>query len=164
MILLTGQRDRDVDIQAMRAGAADYLVKGRIDSSLLERSIRYSIQRRREQEAKEELSQVNEVMNLVDLVARIITSTLNIDAVYEKFALEVKKLVDFDRMTISLIDYERDIQEIKYLFVEEVPHHCIGATCALEHDTIRQVADTGRSLVERDIALNARSPIGDKYL
>jgi len=37
-------------------------------------------------------------------VARIITSTLNIDEVYEKFALEVKKLVDFDRMNVNLID------------------------------------------------------------
>lgn len=57
MILLTGQSDREVDIQAMVAGAADYLVKGRIDSFLLERSIRYSIQRRQEQEAKATLEE-----------------------------------------------------------------------------------------------------------
>src|SRR4051794_33576346 len=30
IIVLTGQDDRDVDMQAMRAGAADYLVKGAI--------------------------------------------------------------------------------------------------------------------------------------
>ena len=57
MILLTGQGDREVDIQAMEAGAADYMVKSRIDPLLLERSIRYSIQRRQEQEAKETLEQ-----------------------------------------------------------------------------------------------------------
>src|SRR5882762_1310650 len=47
MIILTGQGEREVDLQAMAAGAADYLVKGRLDSGLLERSIRYAIGRKR---------------------------------------------------------------------------------------------------------------------
>ncbi|MDP9426957.1 MAG: response regulator, partial [Actinomycetota bacterium] len=42
MILLTGQGDRELDLEAMQAGAADYLVKGQIDAPLLERSIRYA--------------------------------------------------------------------------------------------------------------------------
>ena len=45
MILLTGQGDDEVDAVAMRAGAADYLVKGRIDAALLGRSIRYALER-----------------------------------------------------------------------------------------------------------------------
>ena len=47
IILLTGQGEKEVDIEAMKAGAADYLVKGRLDAGLLERSIRYSIERKR---------------------------------------------------------------------------------------------------------------------
>ncbi len=43
MILLTGQGDKETDIEATNAGAADYLVKGTIESSILERSIRYAI-------------------------------------------------------------------------------------------------------------------------
>lgn len=46
-ILLTGQGDKEVDLEAMKAGAADYLVKGEIEAPLLERSIRYSIQQAR---------------------------------------------------------------------------------------------------------------------
>ena len=45
IILLTGQGDREVDLLAMQAGAADYLVKGQIDAPLLERSIRYAFTR-----------------------------------------------------------------------------------------------------------------------
>jgi PAS domain S-box-containing protein len=45
IILLTGQGDHEVDIEAMKAGAADYLVKGQIAAPLLERSIRYAIER-----------------------------------------------------------------------------------------------------------------------
>jgi diguanylate cyclase (GGDEF)-like protein/PAS domain S-box-containing protein len=44
MILLTEQDDPPVDVAAMQAGAADYLMKGEITASVLERSIRYAIQ------------------------------------------------------------------------------------------------------------------------
>ncbi len=50
MILLTGQGDSEVDIEAMKAGAMDYLVKGHLDASLLERSIRYAIKRKQAEE------------------------------------------------------------------------------------------------------------------
>lgn len=45
IIILTGQGNYEVDVAAMQAGAADYLVKGQIDSQLLERSIRYAVER-----------------------------------------------------------------------------------------------------------------------
>ncbi len=47
VIMLTGRGSREVDLEAMEAGAADYLVKGRIDPELLERSIRYALERAR---------------------------------------------------------------------------------------------------------------------
>jgi signal transduction histidine kinase len=47
MILLTGQEDREVDIEAMRSGAWDYLVKGRIDAPVLERAIRYTLEHKK---------------------------------------------------------------------------------------------------------------------
>jgi len=50
VILLTGQGDRDTDVKAMEAGASDYLVKGDLDAALLERSIRYAMDRRRAEE------------------------------------------------------------------------------------------------------------------
>jgi len=47
IILLTGQGDHELDLEAMKAGAADYLVKGQFGSNLLERSIRYALERKR---------------------------------------------------------------------------------------------------------------------
>jgi signal transduction histidine kinase len=44
-ILLTGRGDHDVDMEAMAAGAHDYLIKGKIDADALERSIRYTLDR-----------------------------------------------------------------------------------------------------------------------
>jgi len=54
LILLTGQGDGDIDLAAMRAGAADYLVKGEIDAALLERSIRYALEQSRTLQALRE--------------------------------------------------------------------------------------------------------------
>ena len=44
IILLTGEEDISVDIDAANAGAADYLVKQDITAAQLERSVRYAVQ------------------------------------------------------------------------------------------------------------------------
>jgi PAS domain S-box-containing protein len=54
IILLTGKGAREVDMAVMKAGASDYLDKGEVGSSLLERSIRYAIERKRAEEALRE--------------------------------------------------------------------------------------------------------------
>jgi PAS domain S-box-containing protein len=50
IIFLTGQGDYEVDLEAMKGGAADFLVKGQINGPLLERSIRYAIEHKRAEE------------------------------------------------------------------------------------------------------------------
>ncbi len=50
LVLLTGKSEPDIDIAAVRAGASDYLVKSEITPHLLERSIRYAIERKRAEE------------------------------------------------------------------------------------------------------------------
>jgi len=47
IVLLTGLSDENLAVAAVRNGAQDYLVKGQIDSNLLVRSIRYSIERQK---------------------------------------------------------------------------------------------------------------------
>jgi len=44
MILLTGQGNHDVDVEAIEAGATDYLVKDETHASRLERTIRYAVE------------------------------------------------------------------------------------------------------------------------
>ncbi|MEO6600878.1 MAG: response regulator [Polyangiaceae bacterium] len=46
MILLTGRGDRDLDLVAIKAGAADYLHKDELSAQLMERVIRHCIERR----------------------------------------------------------------------------------------------------------------------
>lgn len=44
LIVLTGYEDHEIDLNALSAGASDFLEKGKATSELLARSIRYSIQ------------------------------------------------------------------------------------------------------------------------
>jgi diguanylate cyclase (GGDEF)-like protein len=47
VIMLTALTDRDVDLGAMKAGAADYLVKQELRWQMLDRAIRYAVERAR---------------------------------------------------------------------------------------------------------------------
>jgi DNA-binding NtrC family response regulator len=63
IILLTGKGAREVDMAAMKAGASDYLDKSEIGAPLIERSIRYAIERKRTLEEQIRLiSQLQEAL------------------------------------------------------------------------------------------------------
>jgi PAS domain S-box-containing protein len=47
LVVLTGQADPTLGVQAVQAGAQDYLVKGRVNADLLERSMEYARERQR---------------------------------------------------------------------------------------------------------------------
>ena len=63
----------------------------------------------------QQLKTSREELSLVDEVAQIITSTLDIDNVYDQFAKEVKKLVDFDQIAIHVIDSDAGTTFLKYV-------------------------------------------------
>ena len=52
-------------------------------------------------------------------IGRIIGSTLNIEEVYERFAQEARKLIDFDRIAINLINREKGIVVNAYVSGKE---------------------------------------------
>jgi signal transduction histidine kinase len=54
VIVLTGQGDHELDVEAARAGAADYLVKGEVSPALLERTIRYAVRSHADMQALRE--------------------------------------------------------------------------------------------------------------
>jgi PAS domain S-box-containing protein len=49
--VMSGLGDEELAIKALHEGAQDYLVKGRVDSDLLIRSVRYAIERKQSEEA-----------------------------------------------------------------------------------------------------------------
>ena len=73
MILLTGQGDHDVDVEATKAGAMDYLVKGRIDAAMLERSIRYAVERNRiERQLENTVNELEDALNKINTLSGLL--------------------------------------------------------------------------------------------
>lgn len=73
LILMTGQGEHAVDVQAMQEGAADFLIKGRIQGTDIERSIRHAIERFLE--AEERLKYIAELEILSSQLPVILWTT-----------------------------------------------------------------------------------------
>jgi PAS domain S-box-containing protein len=74
MILLTGRGSYAVDVEAMRAGATLYLTKNEINPLLLERSIRYAIERKEAEAAlRERDRKLSVALNAAQLGAWVYT-------------------------------------------------------------------------------------------
>ncbi len=98
---------------------------------------------RSEEEAKR-LAQENAIMAEI---GRIISSTLNIEEVYERFAEEVRKLIPFDRIVINLIDTEKGVAPPLYIAGKEIGDRKIGEACPLEGSGNAEMVRTKSSLL-----------------
>jgi diguanylate cyclase (GGDEF)-like protein/PAS domain S-box-containing protein len=91
MLVLTGVGDREVDLLAMEAGAADYLDKGRIDEVTLERAIRHAIERRRAADSLRQLKKAVDTLQIgltiTDVMGRIVYAN-SAEAVMHGFTVE----------------------------------------------------------------------------
>jgi len=116
IVILTGIADKSLAIKAVQEGAQDYLVKGEVDSSLLERSLHYAIGRKKaEQEMKElqaglaRASKIAAVGTLAGGIAHRINAPLSviIDNVHM-----IEKMIEEKGSAINLEDLGRAIKII----------------------------------------------------
>ncbi|MDB5033355.1 MAG: domain S-box [Chlorobi bacterium] len=82
IILLTGYGDHEIDMEAMAAGASDYLYKGNLDDRILERAIRYALERKR---LSDELRQSEERLRTVVASAPIILCSVDVNGIITLF-------------------------------------------------------------------------------
>ncbi|MBM4332203.1 MAG: GAF domain-containing protein [Deltaproteobacteria bacterium] len=73
---------------------------------------------RKTEEAAQHLAQENET---IAEIGRIISSTLDIEEIYERFAQEAKKLIEFDRITVNIINPIEKTVTLPYVWGTFVP-------------------------------------------
>lgn len=69
IVVMTDEMETEVDREAIRGGASDYLIKGHIDNLLLERTLRYAIERK---QTEQHLSRLAHYDTLTDIPNRIL--------------------------------------------------------------------------------------------
>ena len=111
IILLSAQGNQEVDVEAMQTEAADYLDKSQISAPLLERSIRYAIERQQlksalaldisdRQQAEEELRQQTQRERLVAQITQRIRQSLSLKEILSTTVSEVQQFLQTDRVFI----------------------------------------------------------------
>jgi GAF domain-containing protein len=103
------------------------------------------------QETHQSWSQLIKDQLLIARIGQVISSTLDIDEVYGRFAQEVSNLVPFDRMSINIIDQEAGIFTIKYLTGQEVEGRRIGAIRNVRGTQTEYLLATGQTVVRDDL-------------
>jgi transcriptional regulator with GAF, ATPase, and Fis domain len=103
------------------------------------------------QRSNQAVQQLAEDALLLTQIGRIVSSTLEIDQVYEQFTKEVRKLVHFDRMSINTIDQGAGVFTIKYLVGQEVAERNLGAVRTIEGSQTAHMLATGRTIVREDL-------------
>jgi DNA-binding NtrC family response regulator len=58
VVVLTGLQDEETGLQAVQRGAQDFLVKGRVDGQVIDRSLRFALERKRAERALARLASV----------------------------------------------------------------------------------------------------------
>ena len=90
-------------------------------------------------------------MEMVDDLAKIVTTTLNIEDVYEFFAADLKKMVEFDRIAVHEIDQDAGTYTRRYVSGTSVPARIPGVTRRLKNVRIAEIAATGKTMVIADL-------------
>ncbi len=123
VIVLTGLNDRTVALKAMRHGAQDYLIKDKIDSDLLRRSIRYAIERKR---AAREIRERTEQLEALRDVALDLTSQLDLPTLLHSIATRAVDLSGGKGGVLALYRPELNAVELSvYVNVDELPERTL---------------------------------------
>ena len=148
--------------QTVLAAEAQQMLEDRLQQQITN-SERLEAEVADRQRAEEEQRRLGEEKEIVAEIGQIISSTLNIEEVYEKFAREMKKLVDFDRASINLIDQEAGTRTLKYLYGPAREDDPVGSVQSLQDTPSQKVLDTGQTLRRKDAADDVRYPSDLKH-
>ncbi len=105
IIFLTGQEGYDLDLEAMGKGAADWLTKGELSSTLLERSIRHAMERQRK---REELVKAKRV---IQALSECNHAVIHINDEAELLRAICRIVVDVGGYRMALMEYAEEDQD-----------------------------------------------------
>jgi diguanylate cyclase (GGDEF)-like protein/PAS domain S-box-containing protein len=117
VIVMTGLADGEAASTAIGLGAQDYLVKGRFDSETLERSVQYSIERKRNEVALRERKELSDAINRLD---NLIHSTLDFATILQRVTAGGAQALGAEASVIGLFQNEYFVIKSVYRMEQEL--------------------------------------------
>jgi len=111
---------------------------------------------------QEQLKKREQELSVINRLAGVITSSLNIQEVYDTFVVGLREVLDVDFATIALI--ERDELCFEALYAEAGSAWQMGDKIPLKGTGTEWVASHRKALVEPDLAQKARFWTGKEYV
>jgi response regulator RpfG family c-di-GMP phosphodiesterase len=146
VILLTGHDDREVDVRASQAGAADFLVKGEVSPALLERTIRYAIRAHAAARALRDSYRMTVRALATTLELRDDQTGAHAERVTE-LALELTKRIAPDLVTDPELEFGFLLHDIGKIGVPDAVVLKPGSLTSGEVDRMRQHVDLGQQII-----------------
>jgi diguanylate cyclase len=160
IILMTDEIEAQVDIEAIRAGAADYLIKAQIDAPLLERTLRYAIERK---SMEQHLARLAHYDSLTDIPNRILFR----DRLEHAILLAERDSTNFSLMFIDLNGFKQVNDNFGHDAGDEIIKVCAQRlnSCLRRSDLVARMGGDEFTLLlqntdnNRDVALIAEKVI-----
>jgi signal transduction histidine kinase/DNA-binding NarL/FixJ family response regulator len=105
VIMLTGQGDERIAVQAMKRGAQDYLVKQHLQPDVLQLTVRNAIQ---QSHLQKQFSKIQERQQLAAAVALRIRQSQNLEKIVQTAVTEMQQLLECDRVVVYQIGANPD--------------------------------------------------------
>ncbi len=121
IIMLTGQGNEELAVQAMKHGVQDYLGKQQLHPEILQRTVRSVIQQSHLHAA---LHKTREQQRLIATTALRIRQSLDLGQILETAVAEVQQLLECDRVAV----YQCDGKETPQIRAELGPRCCPAPT------------------------------------
>lgn len=167
IVVMTEQMEAEVDQDAIRGGASDYLIKGQIDIQLLERTLRYAIERKR---TEQHLSRLAHYDPLTDIPNRILFR----DRLEHAIRLAHRDNTSFTLMFIDLNGFKEVNDTFGHDVGDEVIRLCAQRlkTCKRRSDSVARMGgdeftllleNTDNSTDIAHVASKIVSRVGEPY-
>jgi signal transduction histidine kinase len=121
IVVLTGLNDKVIALEALRQGAQDYLIKGKIDSFALVRAIRYAIERahtlKKLRHSEEQLQRLNE-----ELERRVAEQTDELRQKNQSLQSEITERQRLEEELRHALVQEKELSELKSRIISVVSH------------------------------------------
>lgn len=145
ILAMTGLNDDQLALQAVQAGAQDYLVKGEMNPALLERAIRYAIERKRIDSAQQRRAQELEALFRTSLE---INTEMDLSKVLSSIVERAAHLMEMPMGSLYLM--EPDGEHIRLVVGHEAMSDYIGTVLRLGEGLSGKAAQSNRALFVED--------------